>query len=61
MDTRTKNVSLEDLQKIVGEEHARERERGVRTTLHGGEVGTARLRTPRRTSPGVAEWTYRRA
>ena len=24
MDTRTKNVSLEDLQKIVGEEHARE-------------------------------------
>ena len=24
METRTKNVSLEDLQKIVGEEHARE-------------------------------------
>ena len=24
MDTSTKNVSLEDLQKIVGEEHARE-------------------------------------
>ena len=24
MDTRTKNVSLEDLQRIVGEEHARE-------------------------------------